>query len=129
MTLELEWPMREPSEPSILAKTGQFGIYILAWLLLAAPGIWFFLSIRDSLFNLNVLLQLNPWAVRGIDRWGIFVFGLLWVAVIFAVEGYLRTAIDKGRLWQRIWQVFVYESVFAHILLLVEWIINLSLGQ
>ncbi|MCB0105547.1 MAG: hypothetical protein KDE53_06555 [Caldilineaceae bacterium] len=118
--------MREPSEPSILTTIGQFGIYILAWLLLSAPGIWFFLSIRDSLFKFNVLLQLNPWAVRAIDRWGIFLFGLFWLAVIFTLEGYLRTAIAKGRLWQRIRRVFTWELIFAALLLLIEWTINFA---
>lgn len=116
--------MRDHSEQSILVKITQFGTYVVAWLLLCAPGIWFFLSIRDSLFKLNVLLQLNPWAVRSIDRWGIFVFGLFWIAVIFLLEGYLRTAIDKGRLWERIYRVFLLELVFAAILLLIEWTLN-----
>jgi len=120
--------MRESSESSILQKAAHFGAYVLAWLLLSAPGVWFFLSIRDSLFNLNVLLHLNPWAVRAIDRWMIFLFGLLWLVVVFTVEGYLRTAIAKGRLRERIWRVVIYESIFAHVLLLVEWIINILLG-
>ena len=121
--------MQQSSEPSILQTVAHFGTYLLAWLLLSLPGIWFFLSIRNSLFNMNVLLQLNPWAVRGIDRWGIFLFGLFWVAAIFTIEGYLRSALPKGQLWQRIGKVFVYESIFAHILLIIERVIALLLEQ
>lgn len=102
----------------------QVGAYLIAWLLLSLPGIWFFLSLRDSLFKISVLLQLNPWAVRAIDRWGIFVFGVVWIIVIFSLEGYFRTAIDKNRLWQRIRRVFIFELIFAAILLLVQWLIN-----
>ena len=109
---------------SILTQFLQFVAYLVAWLLLSVPGIWFFLSLRDSLFQISVLLQLNPWAVRGIDRWGIFVFGMVWIVVIFSIEGYFRTAIAKNRLWKRIRRVFVWELIFAAILLLIQWTIN-----
>ena len=108
----------------MLTQLLQFGAYIIAWLLLSLPGIWFFLLLRDSLFKISVLLQLNPWAVRAIDRWGIFVFGLVWLVVIFSLEGYFRTAIDKNRLWPRIRRIFILELLLAAILLLVQWLIN-----
>jgi hypothetical protein len=110
---------------STLTQFLQFGAYLVAWLLLSVPGIWFFLSLRDSLFQISVLLQLNPWAVRGIDRWGIFVFGMVWIVAIFSIEGYFRTAIAKNRLWKRIRRVFVWELIFAAVLLLIQWMIHL----
>lgn len=117
--------MNDYSQPSVLRSLLQYSAYFIAWLLLSAPGIWFFLAIRDNLFRLNVLLQLNPWAVRAIDRWGIFLFGLFWIAVIFFLEGYLRTAIAKNQLWPRIRRVALLEIIFAAILLLMEWMIDL----
>jgi len=116
--------MNDDSQPSILKQSVQYSAYFIAWLLLSAPGIWFFLAIRDNLFRLNVLLQLNPWAVRAIDRWGIFLFGLFWIAVIFSLEGYLRESIAKDQLWLRIRRVALLEIIFAIALLLIEWLIN-----
>lgn len=116
--------MGEFSEPTLLQRVGRFGAYLVAWLLLSAPGIWFFVSMRNSLFDLSVLLKFNPWAVRGLDRLGIYLFGLFWFVVVLVLEGYLRTAIEKRRLWQRIKKVFILELIFAAVLLCIEWAIK-----
>ncbi|MCB0061897.1 MAG: hypothetical protein KDE19_07275 [Caldilineaceae bacterium] len=102
----------------------QFITYIVSWLLLSASGLWFFLTLRTTLFDLGVLLKLNPWAVRGIDRWGIFVFGMIWIVVIFTLEGYLRTAIAKDKLWQRLRRVAVILAICAAVLQSSQWLIG-----
>ena len=102
----------------------QFITYIISWLLLSASGLWFFLTLRSTLFSISVLLQLNPWAVRGIDRWGIFVFGILWVVVIFILEGYLRTAIAKNRFWKRLRRVVIIMAIAAIIVQSSQWLIT-----
>lgn len=102
----------------------QFLTYIVSWLLLSASGLWFFFTLRNMLFDLGVLLQLNPWALRGIDRWGIFVFGMIWIVVIFFLEGYLRTAIDKNKLWIRLRQVVLILGGVAILLQGSQWVIG-----
>ena len=83
----------------IIVTALRYLIYLLFWCLLSALGgivAWF---LRTNLFDLGVWLHWNPWVVRSIDRWGIFVLGLLWVIYIFSVEGYLRAAVPQRRLW------------------------------
>lgn len=82
-----------------VATALRYGAYLLLWFLLSAVGgitAWF---LRTNLFDLGIWLQWNPWVVRGVDRWGIFVLGVLWLIYIFSVEGYLRTGVAQGRLW------------------------------
>lgn len=114
----------EFSRRMIFSQILQFITYIVVWFAVSASGLWFFLTLRDILFKINVLLQLNPWAVRGIDRWGIFVFGIIWIVVVFVTEGYLRSAIAKNRLWKRIQRVLIILAVAAAILFSTQWVIN-----
>lgn len=75
--------------------------YLFLWCILSALGgllAWF---LRTNLFDLGVWLHWNPWVVRGVDRWGIFVLGVLWVIYIFSIEDYLRTAVPQQRLWTK----------------------------
>jgi len=107
-----------------LTKLLQSGAYFIAWLLLSLPGIWFFIVVQKSLFQISVIMKLNPWAVRAVEQWGVFLFGIIWIVVIFTLEGYLRTALAKNRLWQRVQRVVLLELLFAAMLLLVQWSIN-----
>jgi hypothetical protein len=50
---------------------------------------------------------MNPWAVRAIERFAIFVLGLFWFVGIIVLEAYLRTGIFKKQLWQRIGRVAI----------------------
>ncbi len=106
------------------SHTLQFVTYLTSWLLLSASGLWFFLTLRNTLFSVSVLFQLNPWAVRGIDQWGVFIFGLLWMVVIFTLEGYLRTSIAKNKFWPRVRKVFLITAVAALALLLLQWLVG-----
>lgn len=89
-------------EPSgIIATTVRYLSYLFLWGVLSALGGVLAWSLRINIFDVGIWLQWNPWVVRGVDRWVIFVLGLLWVTYIFAVEGYLRIAVPQQRLWRK----------------------------
>jgi len=75
--------------------------YFSLWLLLVVLAGVLAWSLRTNLFDLGIWLHWNPWVVRGIDRWGIFVLGVLWLTFFFASEGYLREAVPQRRLWAK----------------------------
>lgn len=75
--------------------------YLSLWLLLATLAGILAWSLRTNLFDLGIWLRWNPWVVRGIDRWGIFGLGVLWLTFFFATEGYLRNAVPQRRLWAK----------------------------
>lgn len=95
-------------QPTGFAITAlRYLLYLLLWLLLSAlAGLlaWF---LRVNLFDLGVWLQWNPWVVRGIDRWAIFGLGLVWFAYIIGLEGYLRNAVPKNKLWVRTKRILI----------------------
>lgn len=84
---------------SMVATGLRYFVYLLLWGVLSALGgllAWF---LRTNLFDLGIWLHWNPWVVRGVDRWGIFVLGILWLVYMFSIEGYLRAAVPQRRLW------------------------------
>jgi hypothetical protein len=74
--------------------------YIL-WLGLSALGLGLLILLRGNLIDLAFWLATNPWVPRAIDRFGIFLLGLLWLGGVIGLEGYLRNGVAKGRLWVR----------------------------
>lgn len=81
--------------------------YLFWWLLLSALGGLLAWSLRINFFDLSVWLRWQSWVVRGVDRWSVFVLGLLWVTYIFGVEGYLRAAVPQRRLLAKVRAVLI----------------------
>jgi len=87
--------------------TLRYLLYLFLWLTLSAIGgmlAWF---LRTNIFDLGIWLQWNPWLVRGVDRWVIFGLGLVWFAYLIGLEGYLRNAVPKNKLWVRTRRVLI----------------------
>jgi hypothetical protein len=102
--------------PTGFVKTGlRYLSYFCLWLLLSALGGVLAWSLRINIFDLGVWLQWNPWQVRGVDRWSIFVLGILWISFIFGVEGYLRTAVAQHRLWAKAKPVLITMLILCAI--------------
>lgn len=102
--------MHTPRNDTRLRPWRTIGYYLacyVAWLAFAVIGFVLLLSLRTNLFDLSVLLGMNPWAVRAVERFAIFVLGLFWFAGILVLEGYLRSGIFKKQLWQRIARVAI----------------------
>jgi hypothetical protein len=88
--------------------------------LFGAIGFWLIFAVRDSLLSAAMMLQVNVWVLRAIDRWAVFLLGLCWLASFILVESYFRHAISRGTMWQRIGRVFLMAGGIA----LVSWILN-----
>lgn len=113
-----------PGEPStgftILAL--RYLAYFSFWLLLVALAGALAWSLRINLFDLGIWLRWNPWVVRGIDRWGIFVLGLLWFTFLLATEGYLREAVPQRRLWARARPILITVLILLAISYGLQWL-------
>ena len=108
------YPPDEPSSGSVATILRYLG-YLILWLFLSAIAGLLAWSLRTNLFDLGIWLGWNPWLVRGVDRWGLFVLGLLWIIYIFGVEGYLRTAVAQKRLWSKASSVLISTLIFLAI--------------
>ena len=88
-------------------------IYLLFWVVLTATSLWLMFETREVIVELMIFAQLNPWAVRGFDRWIIFLLGLIWFVTLIWTEHYLRSGIDKKRLWRNIATIAAAQAILA----------------
>ncbi len=114
-------PTLDGSSASFAITALRYLLYLLIWLLLSAMGGIFAWFLRTLIFDLGIWLQWNPWVVRGIDRWAIFGLGLVWFAYLIGLEGYLRNAVPKNKLWARTKRILIILVP----LLLVAYILQL----
>ncbi len=83
---------------STWALAGRHILLYALWLTICAIGFWLIFRIRANLVEGLFFLQVNPWQLRALDRWVLYGLGLCWIVSIFLVEGYLRSALNRGRL-------------------------------
>lgn len=96
------------------------------WLGLSAMGIWLIFQARSAIFEVALLLRLNPWQVRAVDMFGIVTLGLIWLVAIPLLEDYLRKGVVKNRLWGRATRVFLFEAVVLGILYALQVLLTWS---
>jgi hypothetical protein len=75
------------------------------------------LALRELVVNLMIRVGLNPFTVRGFDRLGIFLLGLLWFVVVLWSEHTLRTSIRKGQLWRTMGRFALAEAMVSALVL------------
>lgn len=83
----------------------------LAWIALSALGLWTVFLLRDNLNAIAIRFALATgrasdsvsaaFRVRAIDNVGTITLGLLWLAGVVLLEGYLRDGVRLGRFWAR----------------------------
>jgi hypothetical protein len=94
------------------------------WILFAAGAGWLVWVARIVLFELAVAARLNPWAVRAIDLWAIFLLALVWLVAILILEGLLRSAVKSGRLRRMIVRLLIVELSLAAVLLIANFVLT-----
>ena len=100
--------------------------YIACYLILVLFGavtMWLLFSLRDNLVTLSLTLQINPWVLRAVDRFGIFLLGLGWLATFILIESYFRTGIHKNVFWHRVGKTFVVFGLIAILSQAVNWLL------
>lgn len=81
--------------------------YVL-WVAFSALGILTMFSLRDNL--LSLLPIVGPWIMGGLDKFGILLLGLVWLAYVIFLEHYLRQGIELKRFWQRVVLIAVIQA-------------------
>jgi hypothetical protein len=80
------------------------------WIALSALGLLIVFELRAALVDVTMVLRFNPWLIRGIDRWGIFIFGLVWLLGIIVAEHHLRRGVEKNQLSRRAGRLALIEG-------------------
>lgn len=76
------------------------------WLVLFALAlVLVFLLQRNVVEDILIGRMVNPWRLRSIGQWSVYVLGIGWIVFVFLIEGYLRHGAARGLFWQRIVRV------------------------
>ena len=91
-----------------------YALCYLMWVVSAALGLFDLVISRGLLMSLITLVSANRWVLSSIDRFGLILLGIAWLAFVIALEGYYRSGVDKGDLARRVGRVIAAElSVLA----------------
>ena len=90
----------------------------LAWAAVLALGIWVLLLSRDAVLGVVATLTADTpsvvartWRLTAVERFYVIAAGLVWLAMMVAVEFYFRNGIHHGQLRQRFARVFGAEML------------------
>lgn len=97
--------------------------YILAyflWFVICALSFWVIWLVRTNLVEDVFFMRVDPWQLRAIDRWSLWVMGIGWIVGIFLCEGYLRSAVEKGRLLVSTGKIFLILGIVISLSYLIN---------
>jgi hypothetical protein len=80
----------------LLVRVVSFVVTYGLWFITAALGGVDIFLLRGLLLKGVYLLEINPWAYAAIDKWGMVVFGLVWLVLTFIAEAGYQKAALKG---------------------------------
>ena len=109
----VDQPPENDQLPPLSRLIGLYVICYVVWIAVCAAGLWLLFQTVKLVISLSLYFQFNPWQVRAMDKWGVFVIGLAYFAAAFALEGYFRNSVASGLLWQRITRSLVVLAVLT----------------
>ncbi|GIV77758.1 hypothetical protein FKZ61_011380 [Litorilinea aerophila] len=93
-----------------------------AWLVTAGLALWLMLLLRINLLDLSMWLDVGPWVMGAVDKFGIVLLGLFWLIAAMAMEAYFRLGVSKGQLWPRVGRVLGVEVLLIALSYLLQWL-------
>lgn len=98
----------------------QYIVAYILWFLFCALAFWAIWRVRTVLVEDIFFMRADPWQLRAIDRWSLWVMGAGWVVGIFLSEGYLRKGVEKGRLLLYTGKLFLIPVVIIALSYLIQ---------
>jgi len=108
------------SETPTLWVVGRYILAYLLWFLFCALAFYAIWRVRANLVEDIFFMRVNPWQLRAIDRWSLWIFGAIWIVGIFLSEGYLRKGVDKNRLLIHTGKLFLIPSIIIGLSFLIQ---------
>lgn len=90
---------------------GQYLLAYLFWFLFCGLSFWAIWRVRTNLVEDIFFMRVNPWQLRAIDNWSLWLMGAIWVVGIFLSEGYLRKGVEKHRLFVYTGKLFLVPLI------------------
>jgi hypothetical protein len=93
----------------VLSYTG----YLVLWLVYTVVSFWLIFQLEEVVVTGAMLLRLNPWQVRALDKFSVVLWGLAWLIGMLLVEAYLRNGVAKKQLVRRAVKVYLGLIIFT----------------
>jgi len=85
---------------------GHHLIYFFCWLIAMVLGFLDLVSVRELILSVFALIDLDLKVVGLLDKLGFFGFGVIGLTVIILTEGYFRSGVSSGNLFERVCLIF-----------------------
>ena len=112
--------VKTDSESPRWATIIQYVLVYIIWFLFCAVSFWAIWMVRTILVSDILFGRVDPWQLRAIDRWSLWVMGVAWVVTVFLVEGYLRKGVEKGRLLFYTGRLFLIPVIVIALAYLIQ---------
>lgn len=93
------------------------------WIVQSALGLWLTLQLRVNLIDLVMFLELGPWILGAVDKFGTVALGLIWLVAVVALEIYLRGGVERGLLRPRATRITVIIVALLGSSYLLQWLL------
>lgn len=91
--------VKTDSESPQWRTIGQYILAYLLWFFFCAIAFFAIWRVQAILVSDLFFMRVNPWQLRAIEKWALWLMGAVWVVGIFLSEGYLRKGVEKNRLF------------------------------
>ncbi|MEZ4637936.1 MAG: hypothetical protein R2873_18060 [Caldilineaceae bacterium] len=92
----------------------------LIWFLICGVALWLLFLFRTNLVEDILFLRVNPWQLRTLDKWFIYVAGAVWIVAVFLLEGYLRKGVEQGKLLIRAGRILAIQLALVALSYLIQ---------
>jgi hypothetical protein len=109
------------SSPTTWRLVFNYLVCYILWFVICGIGLWLVIFGSDTIKSL-FFMRATGWQIDAIGRWMIFFFGAVWVVSIFLVEGYLRKAVERDKLWSHAGRVLLVQLIIAALFFLISMV-------
>lgn len=117
-------PIDISSHPKLLKYLrygAAYGVLIVCFF----AGIWIIESLRTNVFDISVLLKVEPRIISFLYSWGSYIFYAPFLLVIVILESYLNTAAQTGQVLHRAKKIIFVEGGIGVVSVLITIILSL----
>ncbi len=116
--------MHGASFESTWHRYASWAVCYLAWIALSIGAFWSLIQARGVLLTLAVLTGVPGKLISTVDRFGLVLVGLMCIGLVGAMESYLRSGLQAGKLQHRIVRVAAVEAGILAFCYAVQWVLQ-----
>ena len=94
-------------------------VYIL-WVIVSVVLLFCLIVARDAVTAVFRLITLDHWVIGAIEKFNLFILGLIGLVIVIFAENYLREGVPAGKLYKRFAIFLGAEAVSYGLLRLIQ---------